>query len=71
MGQSNMWIFPNKADTVKRKVSPSAFHPQKDKDTVALNAFFAGYRRLRFTQRWSVRCPDDFHSVHDRASLFS
>lgn len=28
-----IWIFPNKVDTVKRKVSPSVFHIQKDTNT--------------------------------------
>ena len=60
-----VWIFPKKVDTVKRKVSPSAFHTQKDIDTPTQNVFFVGCRRLRYTQRWNEKYPNVPHIVID------
>ena len=50
-GITRTWIFPKKVDTFKRKVSGFVFHIQPGKDTQVLSAFFAGYRRLQYTQK--------------------
>jgi hypothetical protein len=66
-----VWIFPKKVDPAKRKVSPSVFHTQQDKDTPALSVLFADYKRLLYTQRWNVRYPDALYIVHGRPVRFS
>jgi len=48
------WLFPKKADTVKRKVSPFFFHIQPGKGTPMLSAFSADCKPLGSLKRLDV-----------------
>jgi hypothetical protein len=64
------WLFPEKVDTVKRKVSIFGFHIQREQDTRSLSAFFLDYRMLRYTQTANVVYPDGPDIFHDKPTLF-
>jgi hypothetical protein len=66
----DLWLFPEKVDTVKRKVSIFGFHIQREQDTQSLSAFFLDYRMLRYTQTANVVYPDGPDIFHDKPTLF-
>ena len=65
------WIFPEKVDTIKRKVSGFVFHIHPDNDTQVLNVLSADCRRTQYIQKWNARYPGDLHIVHDKPTRFS
>jgi transposase-like protein len=69
--RAQRWLFPEKVDTVKRKVLVSVFHTQLEKDNPELSVFFADCRRPQCIRRSSAVYRDGPGTFHDRPAPFS